>query len=111
MMTLAQYEREQDNQQAREEAISDLSIDVAQVLKAGNIYQPGKSNGDFNQSKDYWHMDDFIADVEIANHYMIALINGNCESMQEDMAEKFDNFCSDIAEQCIDEVQRLEAEL
>ena len=108
MMSLAQYERMQDDYAAREEAILALSEVIEEKILGQHIYQPGNT---LNMSKTYWHMDDFTADYEMPSVWAGALIQGNALSLQEDMEEKFYNFCWEIAEQCIDEVQKLEAGL
>ena len=96
-----------DDDEARAEAISNLSVEIALTLKRGSSYQPGTV---LDTSKSYWHMDDFVSDVCISNDWMISMLNGNSESMQEDMQEKFEKFCDDAAADSIDEVWALQHE-
>ena len=104
-MTLDEYLKREDDHEAREEAISDLSVEIGQIIKSGHMYHVAPV---FNKDKPYWTMDDFISDVEIVTKWMSDLIDGNAIPLQEDMAEKFDKFCEEIAEQCIDEIARQE---
>lgn len=100
MMTLNQHIADIEEDEDRVEAISNLSVKISLLLKGNHSYQPGLI---LDTSKSYWHMDDFISDVCIDNGWMISMLNGNSESMQEDMQEKFEKFCDKAAEESIDE--------
>lgn len=100
MITLDQHIANMEEDEDRAEAISNLSVKISLVLKSGSSYQPGTV---LDMKKPYWHMDDFISDVYISNDWMISMLDGNSESMQEDMQEKFEEFCDKAAEESIDE--------
>jgi len=104
MKSLYQYEKEQDAHVAREEAISDLSVHIGLVIKAGNMYYPGEV---YYHHKPYWSMEDFNADREINEKYTEEALNGEPKNYLDQMEDQFEKFCEDIAEQCIDEVNRL----
>ena len=104
METEKQYFDRIDSESERDEAISDLSVEISLRLKKGQTYQPGNV---LDTNKPYWHMDDFISDVEIDTAWMTSMLNGDSESMQADMKEKFEKFCGDAAEKSIDKVWEL----
>jgi hypothetical protein len=107
MITLEQHIANNEDEEARAEAISDLSVKIASILKRGSSYQPSAV---LDTSKHYWHMDDFISDVCIDNSWMVSMLNGDSLSMQEDMQEKFEKFCDDAAADSIDKEWELQNE-
>ena len=115
MISLNQHLAQLDEDAAREEAVIDLSEQISdQLLSSKAFYQPGLLNvvgtGKLDTKKDYWHLDDFIADVCIDNSDMTAMLKGNADLMMEDMQEKFEAFCMDAAEKSIDEEMEIRNE-
>jgi hypothetical protein len=107
-MMLNRHERKMENEEAREQAIEDLAVEIAEILGNGNIYQANSGTLDMNRT--YWHMDDFTSDVEISSVYMAELIGGRPQSHMEDMQEKFSKFCHDAASESIDIKAKLDCE-
>jgi hypothetical protein len=107
-MMLNRHERKMENEEAREEAIDDLAVEIAEILCAGNHYQANSGILDMNRT--YWCMDDFTADVEISSVYIAELIGGRPQSHMEDMQDKFSKFCHEVASESIDIKARLDYE-
>jgi len=103
-MSINQYMKEQDAHAAREEAISDLSVHIGQVIQSGNMYYPGEV---YFHHKPYWSMEDFNSDREINETYTEEALCGDPTNYLNDMEYQFDKFCEEIAEQCIDEVNEI----
>jgi hypothetical protein len=97
-----------EEEYARDEAIDDLAVEIAEILGAGNHYQANSGILDMNRT--YWCMDDFTSDVEISSVYMAELIGGRPQSHMEDMQEKFSKFCHEAASESIDIKAKLDYE-
>ena len=93
MMSANQYMKEQDAHAAREEAIEQKTEVVLEAML---------DNGKVKLGGDTYHMDDFIADVDINTCDMIWLIKGAHEDLRGNMEEKLSEWCKDIATELVD---------
>lgn len=92
-MDLYQYEKELDANYDKELAIECKTQWVSKCIRGQHIVMAGNTS---------YHMDDFLSDVQLNGDYMASMINGYPKAMEDDMTEKFEAFCKEIATELID---------
>ena len=93
MKSLYQYEKEQDALCARDEAIEDKTQEVLSAILEQHIVMV---------AGDKYHMDDFIADVDINTDAFIWSLKGAPEDFNDIMNDKLSEWCKEIATKLVD---------
>jgi hypothetical protein len=97
LYALRQHEKQQELNDMRNEAIEDKTIEVYERIIEGEIIYAGKNN---------YSMDDFTADFDIDSTYFCMFLNSNDTSMKEHAIKKLNEFCAEIAEEMIDNMEQ-----
>jgi len=95
LYALRQHEREIDNQERKEEFIEKRAGEIGDKLRQQKFV---KINGDAH----LYHVDDFIEDDVFNTGPICALLSGNSEQLEQELTEKFDVWCKELAEKDID---------
>jgi hypothetical protein len=92
------HQKEIDAAELRQERIDIRAEQIAGKLREQKMV---RINGDTH----LYHIDEFIADDVFNTGPVCALLAGNADSLMEELTEKFDAWCSELAEKDIDNME------
>lgn len=71
-------------------AVEDRAEQISSELRQQTLVK-------INDDQHLYHIDDFIADVEINSYPFCAFLSGKSDSLQEDLNDKFEEWCLKLA--------------